>query len=212
MQAIAALPCATAAQLGYGCGHCKDFVARRITPRLGLHMGSGGRPGVGELVVRSKQPDVEQEKEKELSNFDMPKRVGIKEKKVLESVELAQLVDDEGRRVERMFSNLNEVSLKHEPGMLTFPRPHISELRDLICPFRVHVVPISCAYRAHFVHVVLMWGMLTGNLVSAVLLIAGTTVGAGILAIPSVTQDSGFLASSVACIACWLYMVRHLQH
>jgi len=50
---------------------------------------------------------------------------------------------------------------------------------------------------------------LTGSLVSAVLLIAGTTVGAGILAIPSVTQESGFLASSVACIGCWLYMVRH---
>ena len=46
---------------------------------------------------------------------------------------------------------------------------------------------------------------------SAVLLIAGTTVGAGILAIPSVTQESGFLASSVACIGCWLYMVRPLQ-
>jgi len=62
------------------------------------------------------------------------------------------------------------------------------------------------------VHLVLnlSWvGMnLTGSLVSAVLLIAGTTVGAGILAIPSVTQESGFLASSVACIGCWLYMVR----
>lgn len=36
---------------------------------------------------------------------------------------------------------------------------------------------------------------------------AGTTVGAGILAIPAVTQESGFLASAVTCILCWIYMV-----
>jgi tyrosine-specific transport protein len=47
----------------------------------------------------------------------------------------------------------------------------------------------------------------TGSLSSAVLLIAGTTVGAGILAIPSVTQESGFLASAVTCVTCWIYMV-----
>jgi tyrosine-specific transport protein len=32
-------------------------------------------------------------------------------------------------------------------------------------------------------------------------------VGAGILAIPAVTQESGFLASAVACIGCWVFMV-----
>lgn len=32
-------------------------------------------------------------------------------------------------------------------------------------------------------------------------------MGAGILAIPAVTQESGFLASSVAVILCWVYMV-----
>lgn len=32
-------------------------------------------------------------------------------------------------------------------------------------------------------------------------------MGAGILAIPAVTQDSGFLASAVACILCWVFMV-----
>jgi tyrosine-specific transport protein len=103
------------------------------------------------VVVRSQQPDVENKKEERI-NFDIPQQVGTQP---------VSFPDDDGRRVERMFSNLNEVSLKHEPG----------------------------------------------SLVSAVLLIAGTTVGAGILAIPSVTQESGFLASSVACIACWLYMV-----
>lgn len=36
---------------------------------------------------------------------------------------------------------------------------------------------------------------------------AGTTVGAGILAIPAVTQESGFLASAITCIFCWVYMV-----
>jgi hypothetical protein len=32
-------------------------------------------------------------------------------------------------------------------------------------------------------------------------------VGAGILAIPAVTQESGFLASTVTCIFCWAFMV-----
>ncbi|XP_073265593.1 LOW QUALITY PROTEIN: uncharacterized protein [Populus alba] len=65
--------------------------------------------------------------------------------------------------VERLFSNLNQVTLKREPGSLS----------------------------------------------SAIFLVAGTTIGVGILAIPaeSVTQESGFLASSVACILCWIFMV-----
>ncbi|PIA53203.1 hypothetical protein AQUCO_00900056v1 [Aquilegia coerulea] len=46
-----------------------------------------------------------------------------------------------------------------------------------------------------------------GSVISATLLVAGTTVGAGILAIPAVTQEAGFMASAVACISCWLYMV-----
>ncbi|TYH53873.1 hypothetical protein E1A91_D09G125300v1 [Gossypium mustelinum] len=62
---------------------------------------------------------------------------------------------------ERLFSNLNQATLKREPGSLS----------------------------------------------SAIFLVAGTTVGAGILAIPAVTQDSGFLASAVACILCWVFMV-----
>ncbi|KAK7276626.1 hypothetical protein RIF29_17769 [Crotalaria pallida] len=62
---------------------------------------------------------------------------------------------------ERLFSNLNQATLKREPGSLT----------------------------------------------SAIFLVAGTTVGAGILAIPAVTQQSGFLASAVICIICWLFMV-----
>ncbi|KZV40463.1 hypothetical protein F511_35932 [Dorcoceras hygrometricum] len=32
-------------------------------------------------------------------------------------------------------------------------------------------------------------------------------VGAGILAIPAVTRDAGFLASAVTCIICWIFMV-----
>lgn len=62
---------------------------------------------------------------------------------------------------ERLFSNLNQVTLKREPGSLS-----------------------SCIF-----------------------LVAGTTVGAGILAIPTVTQEAGFLASAITCILCWLYMV-----
>ncbi|KAH7560804.1 hypothetical protein JRO89_XS10G0109700 [Xanthoceras sorbifolium] len=46
-----------------------------------------------------------------------------------------------------------------------------------------------------------------GSLSSSIFLVAGTTVGAGILAIPAVTQEAGFLASAVACIICWIFMV-----
>jgi tyrosine-specific transport protein len=38
-------------------------------------------------------------------------------------------------------------------------------------------------------------------------LLSMNLVGAGILAVPSVTQESGFLASAVACVTCWIYMV-----
>ncbi|KAH9790360.1 hypothetical protein KPL71_003375 [Citrus sinensis] len=47
----------------------------------------------------------------------------------------------------------------------------------------------------------------SGSLSSAIFLVAGTTVGAGILAIPAVTQEAGFLASAVAVILCWIFMV-----
>ncbi|XP_062082472.1 uncharacterized protein LOC133788863 isoform X2 [Humulus lupulus] len=46
-----------------------------------------------------------------------------------------------------------------------------------------------------------------GSLSSAIVLVAGTTVGAGILALPAVTQESGFLASAITCIFSWVYMV-----
>ncbi|XP_057441465.1 uncharacterized protein LOC130733339 isoform X2 [Lotus japonicus] len=64
-------------------------------------------------------------------------------------------------QIERLFSNLNQATLKREPGSLS----------------------------------------------SAIFLVAGTTVGAGILAIPAVTQEAGFLASAVTCIFCWAFMV-----
>ncbi|XVF69466.1 hypothetical protein PTKIN_Ptkin11bG0084500 [Pterospermum kingtungense] len=78
-----------------------------------------------------------------------------------------QSADDQAQQVyefERLFSNLNQATLKREPGSLS----------------------------------------------SAIFLVAGTTVGAGILAIPAVTQESGFLASAVACIFCWIFMVIEL--
>ncbi|XP_062082474.1 uncharacterized protein LOC133788863 isoform X4 [Humulus lupulus] len=46
-----------------------------------------------------------------------------------------------------------------------------------------------------------------GSLSSAIVLVAGTTVGAGILALPAVTQESGFLASAITCIFSWVYML-----
>ncbi|KAK1678176.1 hypothetical protein QYE76_039024 [Lolium multiflorum] len=69
--------------------------------------------------------------------------------------------DNSPPQLERLFSNVNQATMKHEPGSVT----------------------------------------------GSILLVAGTTVGAGILAIPAVTQEAGFLASAVTCIFCWMYMV-----
>lgn len=46
-----------------------------------------------------------------------------------------------------------------------------------------------------------------GSVWGSALLVAGTTVGAGILALPTTAQDSGFLASSVALSGCALYSI-----
>ncbi|KAF8039652.1 hypothetical protein BT93_B2004 [Corymbia citriodora subsp. variegata] len=72
-----------------------------------------------------------------------------------------QSAEESELELERLFSNLNQATLKREPGSLS----------------------------------------------SAVFLVAGTTIGAGILAIPAVTQESGFVASAVTCIFCWIFMV-----
>ena len=45
------------------------------------------------------------------------------------------------------------------------------------------------------------------TLTSAIALVAGTTVGAGILALPAFTIRAGFLPSSTILIGAWLYMV-----
>jgi len=46
----------------------------------------------------------------------------------------------------------------------------------------------------------------TGSLLGAIALIAGTTVGAGILALPAKTFDAGFAPSAVTLLLCWAYM------
>ncbi|KAM0867829.1 hypothetical protein ACQ4PT_041728 [Festuca glaucescens] len=69
--------------------------------------------------------------------------------------------DNSPPQLERLFSNVNQATMKHEPG----------------------------------------------SVIGSILLVAGTTVGAGILAIPAVTQEAGFLASAVTCIFCWMHMV-----
>ncbi|KAJ7964920.1 tyrosine-specific transport protein [Quillaja saponaria] len=69
--------------------------------------------------------------------------------------------EEQDFQFERLFSNLNQATLKREPGSLS----------------------------------------------SAIFLVAGTTVGAGILAIPAVTQEAGFLASAATCFCCWVFMV-----
>ncbi len=40
---------------------------------------------------------------------------------------------------------------------------------------------------------------------SATALVSGTTIGAGVLALPTVTLDAGVIPSSIALILCWLY-------
>ena len=45
------------------------------------------------------------------------------------------------------------------------------------------------------------------TLTSAIALVAGTTVGAGILALPAFTMKAGFLPSSLSLTGAWLYMV-----
>ncbi|XP_047317785.1 tyrosine-specific transport system-like [Impatiens glandulifera] len=90
------------------------------------------------------------EEEESESSEQKPEPIGIGA-----NVEKEELV------FERLFSNLNQATLKREPGSFS----------------------------------------------SAVFLVSGTTVGAGILAIPAVTQEEGFLASALVCILCWAYMV-----
>ena len=46
-----------------------------------------------------------------------------------------------------------------------------------------------------------------GSVLGAAALVAGTTVGAGILALPAVTAESGFAASSAALVGGWLFSV-----
>lgn len=45
-----------------------------------------------------------------------------------------------------------------------------------------------------------------GSFWGAAALVAGTTVGAGVLALPAVTQDGGFIPSSVLLVLSWVYM------
>lgn len=44
------------------------------------------------------------------------------------------------------------------------------------------------------------------RLAGQVLLVAGSTVGAGLLALPAVTYASGFVPSCAALVAVWMYM------
>ena len=46
-----------------------------------------------------------------------------------------------------------------------------------------------------------------GSLLGSIALIAGTTIGAGILALPAVTQSTGAIPATVALIGTWLYMI-----
>lgn len=46
----------------------------------------------------------------------------------------------------------------------------------------------------------------TGSLLGAIALVAGTTVGAGILALPAKTLEAGFLPTAGALFVCWCYM------
>lgn len=47
----------------------------------------------------------------------------------------------------------------------------------------------------------------SGSLLSGILLISGTSIGAGMLALPVVTSHAGFLPSLVISSLCWLFMM-----
>ena len=47
-----------------------------------------------------------------------------------------------------------------------------------------------------------------GSVGGAIALVAGTTVGAGMLALPAVCETAGFVPSTTALILCW---VRSIQ-
>ena len=44
-----------------------------------------------------------------------------------------------------------------------------------------------------------------GSVVGSISLVAGTTVGAGILALPAVTEAAGYAPSSAVIVGCWAY-------
>eukprot|EP00878_Enallax_costatus_P045013 GHUV01053844.1.p1 GENE.GHUV01053844.1~~GHUV01053844.1.p1 ORF type:complete len:131 (+),score=14.02 GHUV01053844.1:907-1299(+) len=46
-----------------------------------------------------------------------------------------------------------------------------------------------------------------GSVVGSALLIAGTTVGAGILALPAVTQEAGFVPAATTLTGCCLFSI-----
>jgi tyrosine-specific transport protein len=49
---------------------------------------------------------------------------------------------------------------------------------------------------------------MAGSVGGAAALVAGTTIGAGVLAVPAATAAAGFLPSSAAMLVAWFYMVR----
>ncbi|CAN7038038.1 unnamed protein product [Brassica rapa subsp. trilocularis] len=115
-----------------------------------------------------------------------PQRVSDKRRETQVTTE--QEEEEEVVEFQRLFSNLNRSTLKRESG---------TKLYSSFFHSRKHI----------WIEVWFKSQLFSGSLSSAIFLVAGTTVGAGILAIPAVTQESGFLASAVACILCWAFMV-----
>ena len=48
----------------------------------------------------------------------------------------------------------------------------------------------------------------SGSVLGSAALIAGTTVGTGVLALPEITGPSGFVPSSEVLVAMWIYFMR----
>ncbi|KAG5517286.1 hypothetical protein RHGRI_037890 [Rhododendron griersonianum] len=106
---------------------------------------------------------------------------------------------EEELRFERLFSNLNQATLKREPGSLTSAIFLVSGTTDLLIDIRTQkarVIPHCNIFKSEaFFHEL---GVIVVSIGMA------PQVGAGILAIPAVTQESGFVASAVTCILCWV--------
>nr|XP_048323861.1 tyrosine-specific transport system-like isoform X2 [Ziziphus jujuba var. spinosa] len=115
--------------------------------------------------------------------------------------------DDSEFEFERLFSNLNQATLKREPGFY---------LPLFLSTYTFVAIMARGGDSEAFIFVIFLTYTLCYDVFDRKFIECNipcswnndlVQVGAGILAIPAVTQESGFLASAVICILSWVFMV-----